>query len=567
MSRAKDLLLQGARCVVAGEASKADSLLQEALVLDSDDPMIWCVSGNFALNQRQVDLADQCFAAALERVADDPVARFGQIEATLLRHGYAIEKVAAIARTLDVLPGELVLLSPLIRGDLKAALHILEESAAGDIWKRSGILAICYLVTRHFPLGLGLSPVLAALPKLGLEELLDALFLCHAEELSQHLTARKNAIAVVNSQAKNVYMDYPIFAALRAAGRNVAYFMAETEASLELAKHRLDLDETFLIHGRNLTEYDAALILSTAPDAAEWSPNSVKVLIAHDMSGHPRVADMDDAPFEAIPNYGAFDYYLCANETMLEDLQAFIPENDRALARTGTQPVALPVREQRCLIRSGYPKLDNNLAEFARIRASDARPAILFLPTDFDLYDHGVVPAHGASIVGRLLDRFPDFDVVFRPHPNNLKNRPAELDRLKDEFAENKSFVFDDEPDYMPHWARAVVMVSDFSGGALTFACTTLRPVVFYSPDDEAFVTNTKGGILPFRDSIGTVVKDVEALVSAVGEAIEKGDDWRNRIADFRDRNIFNVGRSADYIAKSVDDMIQGRERDDWVCF
>ena len=119
----------------------------------------------------------------------------------------------------------------------------------------------------------------------------------------------------------------------------------------------------------------------------------------------------------------------------------------------------------------------------------------------------------------------------------------------------------------MPHWARAVVMVSDFSGGALTFACTTLRPVVFYSPDDEAFVTNTKGGILPFRDSIGTVVKDVEALVSAVGEAIEKGDDWRNRIADFRDRNIFNVGRSADYIAKSVDDMIQGRERDDWVCF
>ena len=286
-----------------------------------------------------------------------------------------------------------------------------------------------------------------------------------------------------------------------------------------------------MIHGQNLTEFDAELMLSTSPDAAELSPNSVKVLIPHDMSGHARVDDMDDAPFEAIPNYGVFDYYLCANETMLEDMRAFIPENDRALARSGRQPNVRPARKQRCLVRSGYPKLDNNLAEFARIQASDAHPAILFLPTDFDLYVHGIVPAYGESIIARLLTQFPDFDMVFRPHPNNLRNRHSELEGLRDKFTANPRFVFDDDPDYMQHWARSVVMVSDFSDGALTFAFTTLRPVIFFSPDDDRFVSNSKGGILPFRDSIGMVVKKIETLDSAIKAVVEDDEYWRSRLS------------------------------------
>lgn len=565
MSRPSELLNQIARHAADGEVEKADLLLRDTLAADPDDPMIWCIAGNLALNQRQIDLAERCFSEVLERAADDPVARLGQIAVTLLRHNYTSEKLVEIARTLDLLPGELVLLLPLCRGDLSAILKILEEGAVSNLWKRSGVLAICYLVTRHFPLGLKLSELLSTLPKLGLEELLDALFQRHAEELSHKCAAQGNLIAVVNSQAKNVYLDYPIFAALKSAEKNVAYFMGETESSLELAKHGLDLDRTFLIHGQNLTKCDAELMLSTSPDAAELSPNSIKVLIPHDMSGHPRIDDMDDAPFEAISNYGAFDYYLCTNETMLEDMRAFIPENDRALARSGKQPIARPAGMQRCLVRSGYPKLDNNLAEFARIRSSDAHPAILFLPTDFDLYVDGIVPAYGELIIARLLAHFPDFEVVFRPHPNNLRNRAAELEELKEKFTANPRFVFDDEPDYMQHWARSVIMVSDFSGGALTFACTTLRPIVFFSPEDDKFVSNSKGGILPFRDSIGIVVKEIETLDSAVSKVVENGEYWHNRLSHFRDQNVFNLGRSAAYIAESINDIIQSRGRDDWI--
>ena len=110
-------------------------------------------------------------------------------------------------------------------------------------------------------------------------------------------------------------------------------------------------------------------------------------------------------------------------------------------------------------------------------------------------------------------------------------------------------------------------MVLDFSGGALTFAFTTLRPVIFFSPDDDRFVSNSKGGILPFRDSIGMVVKKIETLDSAIKAVVEDGEYWRRRLSDFRDGNVFNLGRSATYIAESADDMIQGRGRDDWVYF
>ncbi len=366
MSRVRELLDKVGQFAAIGEIEEADLLLREALAVDPDDPMVWCIAGNLALNQRQLDLAERCFSEVLERATDDPVARLGQIAVTLLRHDYTSKTLAEVARTQDLHPGELILLLPLCRGDMTAILQILEERAVGDLWKRSGILAICYLVTRHFPLGLELSALLSTLPKVGLEELLNALFQRHAEEFSQKCAAQRNPIAVVNSQAKNVYLDYPIFAALRSAEKNVAYFMGETEASLELAKHSLDLDRTYLIHGQNLTEFDAELMLSTSPDAAELSPNSVKVLIPHDMSGHARVDDMDDAPYEAIPNYGVFDYYLCANETMLEDMRAFIPENDRALARSGRQPNVRPARKQRGLYRI-VPKGSSNMRQYEAI--------------------------------------------------------------------------------------------------------------------------------------------------------------------------------------------------------
>ena len=65
MSRVRELLDKVAQFAAIGEIEEVDLLLREALAVDPDDPMVWCIAGNAALNQRQLDLAERCFSEVL----------------------------------------------------------------------------------------------------------------------------------------------------------------------------------------------------------------------------------------------------------------------------------------------------------------------------------------------------------------------------------------------------------------------------------------------------------------------------------------------------------------------
>ena len=453
---------------------------------------------------------------ALREDESDLLAHLGLIATALQHRGntpeamQAVENdIAAFGRIDHVDAVETVLLSAVVRADWSAVSIFLEGMDDQSRWDGAKHGAICYLINRYFPFGLGLNAVVRHLPHLSINNLFNALFDVQRRDLSAWAAGESARIAVVNSQPKNVFNDYPIFDAIVAAGHNAAYFMAQVSTSLELVRSGMSFDRTFLISGGNLAACDVDLLFSISPQAAHFAAGAAKVLIPHDIAGHPRASGSDTPSIEPIPDYTLFDYFLTTNDRMTRDLRDFILENEKMLDSAGNESAAVRQRSVRRLVPSGYAKLDYNIERVSRSKTDGGEPVILVYPTDFTIHPGGMAPNVARSVVERLLREFPEHRIVYRPHPNNTPENSVPLRDVCVAFRDVPRFEFNNDTNYLDLWARTSVMVTDLSGGAMTFACTTGRPTVFFNPVDEAAPRADRGGIVEFTDQLGlTVVRE-----------------------------------------------------------
>src|SRR5262249_33092696 len=150
------------------------------------------------------------------------------------------------------------------------------------------------------------------------------------------------------------------------------------------------------------------------------------------------------------------------------------------------------------LIPGGYPKLDRLIDYFQK--HEQETPTLIYAPTVIGYgFDEVVsLPNHGDAIIAAVLRRTPDHKLIFHPHPHTL-HAPLVRD-LAAQYRHQPRFVFVDNASfYMDNYARAALMISDVSGTAFTYAFATLRPVVFFSPNEEA-VQKKHGSLRYVRD-------------------------------------------------------------------
>jgi len=219
-----------------------------------------------------------------------------------------------------------------------------------------------------------------------------------------------------------------------------------------------------------------------------------------------------------------------------------------------------------CRIPGGYIKLDRNLRHFES-RAKDLPvDSIIYAPTvTKDVFaDYVSLPAYGGEIIAALLENFPDYRIIFRPHPHTLNTE--DVSRVVSRFSDCDGFVFDSNPSfYMDNYTRSALMVTDMSGTAFTYAFTTLRPVVFFSHNEET-VEDAFNHVKYFRDrsKVGYVVTDVGQLKEKVELGLSKQEEFTEHIRLFRDSEIFNVGKAEDYFAQNFPHIAEGTRNDDW---
>lgn len=225
--------------------------------------------------------------------------------------------------------------------------------------------------------------------------------------------------------------------------------------------------------------------------------------------------------------------------------------------------------KENCLILGGYPKLDGNIEYFNAYRGEPS--ALIYAPTmppgKWMKEMGGVVatPQHSQDIIQAVLDNFPEYDLIFRPHPHSLHF--SDIQDIAKRYISHPRFIFDDNVDfYMDGYARSALMITDISGTAYTYAFTTLRPVVFFS-HNEAEVTKIFGTFQYFvdRSKIGCVAQNVNEMVDKIRILLSNYDEFPLKIKEYRDSSIYNIGLSEHYFVDNIGYILEDKKNPDWV--
>lgn len=239
-----------------------------------------------------------------------------------------------------------------------------------------------------------------------------------------------------------------------------------------------------------------------------------------------------------------------------------------------------PIASEVVLIPGGYPKLDRLIRQYQDVSRNKDRivyaPTQSLIPHPWSEWTNSL--DHGLEIFRALRKAFPNKRLVFRPHPNDLTHLEqgsfgATGRYLQDllHFVEQDPWCeLDRSPDpWVRQYAYADLMVSDTSSTAFTFALVTGRPVMFWSPKDQAFraAAGRRLSFIDDRYKIGSVVENIQQLVCEV-ETVLSGACREQRmlnIRQFRDSFLFFPGEAAEVCARLLPFICSGQRLKDWV--
>jgi hypothetical protein len=251
-------------------------------------------------------------------------------------------------------------------------------------------------------------------------------------------------------------------------------------------------------------------------------------------------------------HFDEYDYIVCAGEHQVKAFQEWRTRRTQLAGLT--------------LVRGGYPKLDQNLADAARSAGAADGRTVVYAPTFAFEANQGLASlrSHGPQIVESLLEA--GYSVIFRPHPVSLMHDGDRetVDVIVERNKANPRFSLDASGSYADSYGKASAMVTDLSGTGFSYAFTYGRPVLFFAPDAAA-EAGMQGIQFDSRERIGGVARTIPGMVEVVENRLRRQAEYKAQIEAFRAQMIFNIGRSARYVADRLPQMLAGETCDDWV--
>ncbi len=217
------------------------------------------------------------------------------------------------------------------------------------------------------------------------------------------------------------------------------------------------------------------------------------------------------------------------------------------------------------IVPLGYPPLDANI-RFVSSRRNYER-IITYAPTPIAgkpyWMEYASVHTAGKEILFALLQAFPQHQIVFKPHADEL---PDVVSHIARDCARFPNFVYDRSGgEYMDLYSRTAVLISDFSGTAYTFAFSCLRPVVFFSRNERTLPQVVRGNdFCKNRSTIGAVACEPGELVEKTDYLLKHIPDFSEKIRNLRDASIYHVGGSDEYFVKNFPYVISQRKNPEW---
>jgi hypothetical protein len=276
------------------------------------------------------------------------------------------------------------------------------------------------------------------------------------------------------------------------------------------------------------------------------------------------VHDIFDSPVgpEWYPIRYSDDRVMCESPYLDELDYIFMPSTVVSLVTEKLRP---PRKKPLVIIPGGYIKLDQNINYFKKY--DKPADSIIYAPTvtKGEISEYVSLPKYGEQIIEALLNTFPDYNIIFRPHPHTLHLKCVA--DIKNRFSKEKRFIFDSNRGfYMDNYSRSALMVSDLSGTAFTYAFTTLRPVIFFSHNEKENLEEVFQDVKYFRyrHDIGFVVTNIEELKEKAAHALNNAPSMSDKIAEFRQSIMYNIGKVEDYFVDNIDLIVNGKKKKDW---
>tara|TARA_B100002003_G_scaffold50167_1_gene45280 strand:- start:2678 stop:3835 length:1158 start_codon:yes stop_codon:yes gene_type:complete len=198
------------------------------------------------------------------------------------------------------------------------------------------------------------------------------------------------------------------------------------------------------------------------------------------------------------------------------------------------------------LINTGYLKLDKVMKELRRIK--NTKNHILLAPTFSRQMKSYNMSSKLDVIINNILKKGEK--VIFRPHPLDLtlKGNFKKIKKIVEKYENNSNFFYDNSHSYMDSYSRAKMLITDFSGTAYTFAYSTLRPVIFFSKNENKFAKTKIADLFYYRDRafVGLVSQNINQLLNSIAKINKRKEYNKNKIFNLRKKRIKYVKVSLD---------------------
>lgn len=197
------------------------------------------------------------------------------------------------------------------------------------------------------------------------------------------------------------------------------------------------------------------------------------------------------------------------------------------------------------VIDVGYPRIDYLFKEINKIKTLQKKNSIIIAPANFIAFKNFTLLSYLEFIVDKLLKYF-NFNIIFRPHPQNRKNfyKFKFLKKYKNE----KRFLIDTSDNYLNNYYNTKFMISDLSGTAFTYSFLTENPVLFFLKNEKIYKKNyRKFEHFKLRNKIGLVCSEKKKFVKYIKKLIKNKKVFKNKIK-YEKQRLTNLSNAKDNI-------------------
>ena len=280
-------------------------------------------------------------------------------------------------------------------------------------------------------------------------------------------------------------------------------------------------------------------------------PNSLnKIYINHDIYDAPWVNP--EIEKNLISTLVRYDYIFLSSDIAISDLKKKI--NQYQNIKSNENKISL--------INTGYLKLDhvyknlkeNNLVEESILLA----PTLSSMLIDYNL-DKSV-----DSIIEEILKN-DKFKLIYRPHPGDLINKEKKtvIKNIYEKYRNQSNFSLDDNTSYLESYKKSKILVTDFSGTAYTYAFSKLRPVIFFSKNEEKLKKSELNELFYFkdRDTVGKIIQDIDRLNEEIYSTDKLINYYSNEIELLRSKRIKFFKRSIEQNLLSIKNILNVKKK------